>query len=202
MGTLTVTGLAHERLGPVDLTVAAGECVVCRGPSGSGKTLLLRAIADLDEAAGDVALDGESRDAMSAPEWRRRVAYVPAEPGWWADRADDHWIDTEAARPGMERLGLDADVARRTVAALSTGERQRLALVRALLQHPRLLLLDEPTAALDPEATSSVESWIAELRREGVGVIWVSHDRDQARRVQDREVKLLPGGRLDPGSDR
>ena len=78
---LTVNGLA-----PFDLTIEAGECVALTGASGSGKTLVLRALADLDPGAGEVTLDGHSRTAIAAPDWRRRVVYLAAEPGWWADR--------------------------------------------------------------------------------------------------------------------
>ncbi len=68
---LDVRGLRRPGLGPVDLTLAAGECVALSGPSGAGKSLLLRAIADLDPSDGEVSLDGTAREAIPAPAWRR-----------------------------------------------------------------------------------------------------------------------------------
>ena len=82
---LSVTDLTRLELGPLSFSVEAGECLALRGPSGAGKSLLLRAIADLDPNEGRVSLDGESREDMPAPDWRRRVAYLAAEAGWWAD---------------------------------------------------------------------------------------------------------------------
>ena len=78
-------------LQPASLCVAAGECGVIMGQSGSGKSVLARAIADLDPNEGDVLWRGQSRNAMPAPRWRRLVAYVPAESGWWDERVGDHF---------------------------------------------------------------------------------------------------------------
>ena len=203
MPLLSAAGLINGPLGPVDISVDAGECVAVQGPSGSGKTLLLRALADLDPSAGDVRLEGVSRAAIPGPEWRRRVGHVPAEPGWWSDDPVAHLEDVDAAMVELSRLGLDGAVLRRPVAQLSTGERQRLALIRALQRNPRVLLLDEPTAALDPEATHTVERLIAERQAAGTGVLWVTHDRPQVARVASRIVSLRAGrvetGRVETG---
>ncbi len=94
---LEVRALSRPGLAPVDLDLATGEALALLGPSGSGKTLLLRAIADLDPNQGRVGLDGEDREAVPAPTWRRRVTYLSAEPGWWAERAGEHFPDAEAA---------------------------------------------------------------------------------------------------------
>ncbi len=196
MPLLSAAGLINGPLGPIDVAVDASECVAVQGPSGSGKTLLLRALADLDPAAGDVRLEGVSRAAIPGPEWRRRVGYVPAEPGWWSDDPAAHLADVSAALVEFSRLGLEDAVLRRPVAQLSTGERQRLALIRALQRDPRVLLLDEPTAALDPEATRAVERLIAERQATGTSVLWVTHDRSQTERVASRVVSLR-GGRLE-----
>ena len=89
---LTVRGLARLALGPADVDLDSGQCIAVTGPSGAGKTLLLRAIADLDPAEGEVLLDGVSRDAMAAPDWRARVTYVPAEAGWWEETVRPHFF--------------------------------------------------------------------------------------------------------------
>ncbi|MCB2100978.1 MAG: ATP-binding cassette domain-containing protein, partial [Rhodobacterales bacterium] len=141
---LVARGLRTDRLGPVDLDVAPGAALAVMGASGSGKTLLLRALADLDPARGDLSWRGVDRFAMAAPAWRRRVAYVPAEPGWWAatpaDHMADHMANGAAARALLPAVDLTDDHLARPIAHLSTGERQRLALVRALILAPEVLL--------------------------------------------------------------
>lgn len=188
---LTVERLTRPGLGPVSLVVQAGECLAVAGPSGAGKTLLLRAIADLDPAEGGVALDGRDRFAMPAPHWRRLVGYVPAEPGWWADGVAEHFPQWDEAL--ARRLLLPDHVGQAAVARLSTGERQRLALIRALAAGPRVLLLDEPTSALDAAARDRVEDLLAERRRAGLALLWVTHDPAQAERVAARTLSLAAG---------
>ena len=80
------------------------------GPSGSGKTLLLRAIADLDPSEGNVSLGDENKESVAAPEWRRRISYVAAEPGWWAATPADHFGDWSAAHALAEALLLSPDI--------------------------------------------------------------------------------------------
>lgn len=190
---LKIDALCRPGLEPVSFTVAAGECVVVQGPSGAGKSLLLRAITDLDPNQGCVSLDGCDRAAMTAPAWRSLVGYVPAEPGWWADRVDDHFLDWSANQALARRLNLPEGMGNGMVAHLSTGERQRLALLRALERHPRVLLLDEPTAALDATATALVEALLAERRAGGLALLWVSHDPDQAARLSGRRLVVEHG---------
>ena len=94
---LSIRGLTRPGLAPVDLDLAAGECVAVLGPSGAGKTLLLRAIADLDPNRGEAILGGEARSDMSGPAWRRRVGYLAAESGWWADGVGAHFAELSGA---------------------------------------------------------------------------------------------------------
>ncbi|MDQ2696132.1 MAG: ABC transporter ATP-binding protein, partial [Pseudomonadota bacterium] len=183
---LTVRHLRRPGLGPLSFAVAAGECLAVRGRSGAGKTLLLRAIADLDPSQGEVLLDGVARDAIPAPAWRRQVVYVPAESGWWGQHVAGHVADWNRAVPLARRLGLAAEVGDWAVSRLSTGERQRLALVRALVLDPRLLLLDEPTSGLDESSAAAVEALLDERRQRGTAVLWVTHDAAQSRRVARR----------------
>lgn len=190
---LRVDQLCRPGLDPVCFALAPGECVVVQGASGAGKSLLLRAIADLDPNHGRVSLDGNDRMSMTAPAWRALVGYLPAEPGWWADRVAEHFLDWPANEALARRLNLPDGIGVGLVAHLSTGERQRLALLRALERQPRVLLLDEPTAALDARATAAVEAVLAERRAGGLALLWVSHDVEQAERLGGRRLVVDHG---------
>lgn len=195
---LSVRDLAVPGLAPVSIDIDAGECVALIGPSGSGKTLLLRAIADLDPNQGRIELDGHARESMPAPEWRRRVAYLAAEPGWWEDVVGDHFPDRDAIRALLPALRLSSDtILDRPLAVVSTGERQRLALARTLLMAPRVLLLDEPTSGLDEEAARCVEAIVAERQKDGVAVLLVTHDPKAAARLAQRRLRIA-NGRVEP----
>lgn len=190
---LSVRDLRRPGLLNATFDLADGECIAVRGPSGSGKTLLLRAIADLDPNDGALTLDGRSREQFAAPQWRRLVTYVPAEPGWWRETVGAHFPDWPAAEPLIEALSLPGDSRDWPVARLSTGERQRLALARALLLHPRVLLLDEPTSGLDPDGVAAVEQQVGRHLAEGAGALWVTHDVMQSRRIARRCLSVEQG---------
>jgi len=138
---------------------------------------------------------------MPAPDWRKIVGYLPAEPGWWADRVGDHFQNWAVLLPLVTRLGLPADAEHWPVTRPSTGERMRLAFLRALERAPKLLLLDEPTAALDAKSVAIVEEIVAERRRDqGLAVIWVSHDPEQSRRVSSRVLQVEQGRAWEEGA--
>jgi putative ABC transport system ATP-binding protein len=176
---------------PLNLTVEDGHCVALRGPSGAGKSMILRAIADLDPHTGTISLDGQPSTTFSGPQWRRRVVYVPTESGWWAETVGEHMPTT--APTYLTSLGLPDDALDWPVARLSTGEKQRLALIRALCLEPDALLLDEPTATLDAAAAAAVETIIREQRRRGAAIVLVSHDQEQAGRLADTSVDIVAG---------
>jgi phosphate-transporting ATPase len=157
--------------------------------------LLLRAIADLDPNEGLMCLDGRDRSTIAGPEWRRLVGYVPAEPGWWADTVGEHFSQWRAALPFVRELGFPEEAKAWPISRLSTGERLRLALIRALMVQPKVLLLDEPTAALDAASVAAVESLIATRVRAGLAVLWVTHDAGQARRIAGR-LLVVKGGQV------
>ena len=196
---LDIQGLANAIVRPVWLQVAAGQCAAISGPSGSGKSLLLRMIADLDPHTGTVTLGGAGCAAMSGPAWRSQVVYAAAESGWWADRVSEHFPAAvmDLAKSYAARLALDPAIFERAVAALSTGERQRLGLIRALAAKPKVLLLDEPASALDPESTSLAEALLLEQKHAGAILILVTHDADQADRLGDR-LYTMQQGMLEP----
>jgi len=190
---LQVCDLQTKILKPASFSLAAGECIAVKGPSGAGKTLLLRAIADLDPNQGLVSLEGRDRSTIPGPEWRQLVGYVPAEPGWWAETVGEHFGDWTAGAVVLTNLGFPEEAKSWPIARLSTGERLRLALVRALIIRPKVLLLDEPTAALDAASVAAVESLIATRIRAGLAVAWVTHDAGQARRIARRQLVVEAG---------
>jgi phosphate-transporting ATPase len=190
---LTVRGLVRAGIDIPDFELAAGEALAVVGPSGSGKSLFLRALADLDPNEGDLRLAGATREAMPGPDWRRRVTYVPAESGWWADHVRDHFADWDTAFPAVEGLGFQAECGDWPVSRLSTGERQRLALTRAFAQTPDVLLLDEPTSGLDVQMTLAVEARLKDILAAGGGLIFTTHDPAQARRLAKRCLRFEAG---------
>jgi len=190
---LQVRDLRTNILKPASLALAASECIAVRGPSGAGKSLLLRAIADLDPNQGLVSLEGRDRSTIPGPEWRRLVGYVPAEPGWWAETVGEHFGDWTAAAAVLKKLGFPEEAKRWPIVRLSTGERLRLALVRALIVGPKVLLLDEPTAALDLASVAAVESLLADRIRAGLAVLWVTHDAGPGRRIPRRQLVVEAG---------
>lgn len=196
---LLVRGLRSHLAGPFDIELAPGACLAIGGESGAGKSLFLRMIADLDPNEGEVRLDGEERRAMSAPAWRRRSPYVAAESGWWLPTAAEHFAPDrrEAAGALAERLGVGKAPFQAEVRLCSTGERQRLALIRALVLDPPVLLLDEPTGPLDPDSTGKVEDLLRERMAGGTSIILVSHDPAQAARL-GAEHRIMRHRRLEP----
>jgi ABC-type iron transport system FetAB ATPase subunit len=186
---LQIKNLRRLMIGPVSFSVAAGECLCLSGPSGTGKSLLLRAIADLDPHEGEVWLDGIPCEAMAPAQWRGRVGLLPPESSWWLPRASDHFHDGYPLP--LEALGLAAKLLGEPIARLSSGERQRLALLRLLVNAPRVLLLDEPTANLDPASTPASRGGHRRLpAARQAAVIWVSHDREQIARVATRHLRV------------
>lgn len=198
---LRVDQLKIAVLPPLSFSLPDGECLAVEGPSGSGKTRLLRAIADLDPSAGYVFLDGAERQEMPASEWRRRVRYVAAEPGWWAATAREHFGTSGRIERLVRGLGLADAHLDRPIADLSTGERQRLALVRALADEARVLLLDEPTAALDQQSAALVEELIRFECLSGKSVVLVSHNGAEVDRLAHARLQLAPPTRGAPGSN-
>jgi putative ABC transport system ATP-binding protein len=184
----------------VSLAIPSGSTALV-GPSGSGKSTLLRLLnrlADPDE--GSVRFHGTDVRELDPLELRRRVGLVPQLPapvaGTVADnvcfgpRLHGEQVDPE---PPLRLAGLDPSFADRDASRLSVGEQQRVMLARALALEPEVLLLDEPTAALDEDAKQAVEETLAGLP--AVSLVLVTHERAQAERLADRVIRL-EGGRI------
>ncbi len=186
---LIVEHLACAVCQDISLVLKDAEPVCLSGASGSGKTRLLRAMADLDLNTGKIMLDGVVREAIDPQSWRRQVAYLPAESRWWASTVGEHFRETSAVP--FERLGFDGDVTDWKVERLSSGERQRLAVLRLLENRPRVLLLDEPTANLDAQSTERVEGLISEYISDAqAACLWVTHAADQIQRIARHRLLL------------
>lgn len=185
----TLQDISVNDLSPINLDIAAGECIVISGPSGSGKSLLLRALVDLIPHQGEVYFKGQACSAVLPTEWRKQVGMLPAESFWWEEQVGDHFA--QRCDDKLKALGFSTDVYQWAVNRCSTGERQRLALLRLLCLQPDVLLLDEPTASLDQENVEAVESLIKEYLQQGGAVIWVSHDKNQVQRVATRHFKIV-----------
>jgi putative ABC transport system ATP-binding protein len=168
------------------LLVHAGEVAAIEGASGSGKTTLLRALALLTEPhARAIFLEGTDARAIAPRAFRVRVAYVAQEPVMLDGTAADN-VATGPRLRGVSlaradaiallaRAGLDASFADRVARDLSGGERQRVAIARALANEPSVLLLDEPTAALDPSAAAHVVQLVKDCAARGLAVVVVTH---------------------------
>jgi putative ABC transport system ATP-binding protein len=195
----------REILRTVDLEVPDGGVTILTGPSGAGKTSLLRLCNRLDvPSEGEVSYRGTPLDSIDPLALRRRVGMVFQRPTLFPGTVRENF---DVACPGasdepmvaaLERAGLDGAFLDRTGDDLSGGEAQRVCLARTLVTGPEALLVDEPTSSLDPLATFALERSIVALARSGVPVVWVSHDRAQARRVGDRHVVLVEGALLAP----
>ena len=189
----------NRLVGPVDLEIGADGATVVIGPNGSGKTSLLRLMHGLERAA-----EGRVRWAVPESEARTRQAYVFQNPILMrrpvaANIAYPllvHGVRRAEARrraaDWAEKVGL-GEALERQAASLSGGERQKLALARALIRQPDILFLDEPCANLDGRATREIEDILAGARAAGTRVVMATHDMGQARRLATEAVFLLRG---------
>lgn len=191
---LELRGISVRHLRDIHWSIPSSRCVSLSGASGAGKTLLLRTIADLEPFGGQLTLDGRRHLEFPPWEWRRQVGLLPANSQWWSDRVGDHFRTPATA--ALSALDLPPEAMDWPVARLSSGERQRLAVLRLLANRPRVLLLDEPTANLDEGRTAAVEGLVARYIAEtGAAAVWVTHDSAQAGRVS-RQRAIIAGGSL------
>jgi ABC-2 type transport system ATP-binding protein len=185
----------------VTFTVERGEIVALLGPNGAGKTTTLRMLAGLIAAtAGTVTIDGVPMNGSTGSALRRRIGFLTEAPGLW-DRLTvrenlaiygnlyelDAW--ERRAAPLLDILDLTAHLELRA-AELSKGMRQKVALTRALLHDPDILLLDEPTSGLDPEVTRGVRELLTARKTHGSSILMSTHNLAEAERMADRVAVL------------
>lgn len=197
MQLLMLKQLVTLHIGPIGLSIDAGECVALHGPSGAGKSLLLRAIADLDPHEGSVLFNHKEQGEYAPSTWRKSVAYCAAESQWWGEQVVDHFPQVNPqTHQQLAACGFALEVLQWSVDRLSSGEKQRLSIIRQLSHTPSILLLDEPTANLDPDSAQRLEKMLLDYQQQhGAGLIWVSHDRLQRERVSRRQL-LLNNGKI------
>jgi len=202
------TDIAVDRL---DLEIPTGEITVLVGPSGCGKTTTLRMINRMvDATEGRILLDGVDVRTIDPPTLRRGIGYVIQQAGLFPHRTVVDNIatvprllgwDRKRARARamelMERVGLDAGLARRYPFQLSGGQQQRVGVARALAADPPVLLMDEPFSAVDPVVRAGLQDELlrlqAELRKT---IVFVTHDIDEAIKLGDQVAVMRVGGRL------
>ncbi len=192
----------HTAVEGLDLQIREGEVFGFLGPNGAGKTTTMRMLACLiAPTAGRAWVNGHpietDKDAV-----RASVGILTESPGLYDRLSAERNLDIFARLYGMPEAERKAQIKRylqllelwdersRPVGGFSKGMRQKLALVRALLHEPPVLFLDEPTAALDPQATKTVRDFVAELSREGRTIFLCTHNLDEAERLCDRIAVL------------
>lgn len=200
----------------IALDLAGGEVLALLGPNGHGKTTLLKTLLGLLPAKGGaLTLDGKPLEALSVGERARALAYVPqVHAGTFAFSVAEVVLmgrtarsslfaapsahDREMVQAMLQRLGIE-HLAARPYTEISGGERQLVMIARALAQEPRYVILDEPTASLDFGNQGKVMSQIRRLAGEGLGVLFTTHDPNQALRYADRALLLRDGRALASG---
>lgn len=201
MSLVAATGLSLPgRLGQTDLDLEAGALCCLIGPNGSGKTSLLHALAGIGRPGGAVRIDGTDPHRLSPSQRQRMLAFLPAsrDVSWPLTAADIVALgmpDGDRSRivELFEALDL-AGMASRRMDRLSTGERSRVLIARALAARPRLLLLDEPVSNLDPLWQLKLMAYLrAEARANRQAMLVAVHDLDLARDYADRVIVMGRG---------
>lgn len=192
----------------IDFYIHQGEVVVIVGPSGCGKSTFLRCLNLLEEAEGDILLEGKiiNKEKKNIHRYREQIGMVFQSYDLFphktvldnvtlapllVQKREKEEVRQEAEKL-LSRVGL-AEKAKSYPRQLSGGQKQRVAIVRALIMHPKVLLLDEITAALDPEMVREVLQVVLELAREGMTMVIVTHEMEFARAVADRVIFLDQG---------
>jgi ABC-2 type transport system ATP-binding protein len=193
----------HRRLAVDDVSfdIARGEIFALLGPNGAGKTTILRLLAGLIQpSSGSVTIDGETLGPDTASRLRTEIGFLTEAPGLWERLTVRDNLTVYARLYGMPSPAAVVDQAldlfdmraraRQRAAELSKGLRHRVALARALIHNPRIVLLDEPTAGLDPESARDVRLLILRLRDADRAILLSTHNLDEVERVADRVAVL------------
>src|SRR4030066_2306317 len=193
------TRVKTQILGSLDLKVNKGELVTIMGASGSGKSTLLRLINRLSETdSGIILLKGNDIRSYVPMELRRRIGMVFQVPGAFKGSVRDNLsfgIKLWGGNTGIETLSRDTGIPGNLLDAdagqLSTGEKQRVSIARALGNQPEILLLDEPASSLDAVSEQRIEKLVLDLQKErDLTILWVTHEKEQAQRIGGKRLIL------------
>lgn len=192
MTLLHIENISIARNEGITFNLGTAKSISISGPSGCGKTLLLRAIADLDPHDGKILLHGTRQQDIAPWLWRQQVALLPAESHWWHDIVAEHFnLPDSSLTNNLKKLDLSPLILENNITHLSSGERQRLALLRLLQTPHEIILLDEPTANIDAQNRDKIEILLQQYQqRTNCAFIWVSHDQQQCTRVASRHFQL------------
>jgi len=220
---IRVTGLSKTKLFPdkdgklypkrvldhIDMTVNQGETFVILGPTGSGKSTLLRMLNRLEVPdSGEVFFDGKDAEEYDILELRKKIGMVFQTPALFEGRVEDDILfgqrlqgTTDPALPAQLAavVGLPDRLLNRMTRELSAGEKQKVAVARALANQPEILLMDEPTSALDPSSRLLIEKFMKNIPDSGPTVVLVTHDVEQAKRLANRVLVLIDGKNVAEG---
>src|SRR3989304_5370021 len=185
---------AFRAVDAVDLAVRPGEVVALRGPTGAGKTTTIRMLASLLTPSGGAARVAGFDVRRDPDAVRARVGLLTEHHGLYTRMRSEEYLAFFGGASRLEQCGLAGD-RRRRLGEYSKGMRQKLALVRALLHDPPVLLLDEPTSAMDPSAAFLVRGSIEQLRQESRAIIVCTHNLKEAEMLADR-IAIIRGGQL------
>ena len=212
----TDTSTGKHLLKSASLLIHAGDRIGLVGNSGSGKSTFLRAMAMLDRCTGEWIFNGNAITKDDIPAYRRTVIYLSQRPFFTTGTVEENLrlpflfksaeagahnsFQRDLAASTMQTLGLSPQILNQPAESLSGGEQQMVSLIRALLLDPQILLLDEPTAALDSDAKLRFEERILKWHREsnagnedGRAFLWTSHDPNQVDRLTDQTLTMQQG---------
>ncbi|MBF0238709.1 MAG: ATP-binding cassette domain-containing protein [SAR324 cluster bacterium] len=195
----------------LDFEIQSGERIALTGPSGSGKSLLMRRLCLLDPLQeGELFYKNQPLAQWSVPLYRTQVRYVAQKPMLWEGTVEDNFrrvyqygqyknqkYPADMIHKWLNLLGRPESFLTQKAHRLSGGESQLVALLRALQNDPELLLLDEPTSAMDPPLRHKVEQFLTDWQQERQTLrswLWITHDEAQISRISNRQITLSPAG--------
>lgn len=193
-----------EILKGVSLSIAKGDCISIVGESGSGKSTLLKICGDLISITkGDIYFKGVNYKEQDPLDLRRRISYCIQLPYLFGDNVYDDLafpfivrklkVNRKRMIELLTSFNLAEEYLEKKTASLSGGEKQRISIIRSLIFTPEILLLDEATSALDSENADKVQEYIYKLNKEGVTVLWVTHNIEQSGSIFNKRISLSNG---------
>lgn len=191
-------------LNGINLEVNKGDCISVIGPSGGGKSTLLKIMADLITVSkGHIKYKDKHYRDYDSLTLRRSISYCIQLPYLFGNTVFDNLsfpflirkekINEHRIIELLSKFNLSSDYLNKNVKSLSGGEKQRISIIRSLVYIPEVLLLDEATSALDKENVENVERIIEQLNKEGVTVIWITHNIEQSERIFNKRIKIKSG---------